>query len=604
MPQRADQQPPIEDYFLIGDLHSAALVSRGGSVDWLCLPDFDSPSIFASLLDTENGGTFRLNTDTYEYSTHYVPKTAIVETDVTNRSGSFAMRTFMLPQPVDDCTNHLLMIKLVGTGGTHRITFTFDPRPDYAQHTPTLTHNEDFNTLSFSHDGQSYLLHMPEGASVKMNGAGADISIPLTTGEEKRFIFECIEKDALSCVSGQDFESATYTFWKRWVEDGEYIEWCKDRLVRSAITLKLMQYYPTGAIIAAPTTSLPESIGGERNWDYRYVWIRDATYTLYSLTVLGRYTEAHRFFDYIEDIVDQDDVDDVHLMYTIHGEVVEGEKSLPHLSGYRGSKPVRVGNDAADQFQLDVYGALIDAMYFSHTHGMEISKRKRRVLLKLVDRIADRWMEKDNGIWEIRRDREHYTYSKVMAQVGVNRVLRMKDVLSLSDERIAKLEKLEHDILAWLKRNVYDQKRERILQHPNTDAQDATNFLFVLLKYLDKSDPKTADIIENTYHDLRGDSVFVYRYKNPDGFESAEGAFVLCAFWYMSVLAVLGRVDEARRLFERFERFMPESGLIAEEIDPNTGRYLGNFPQAFSHMGYIMSAYYIDKYRKRDETND
>ena len=362
-----------------------------------------------------------------------------------------------------------------------------------------------------------------------------------------------------------------------------------------------MQFYKTGALIAAPTTSLPESIKGNRNWDYRYVWIRDATFTLYALYVLGYTDEAKRFFRFIEGISKKFSRSkfDLNLIYTVDGKKTPKEKSLKYLEGYRNSKPVRIGNDAADQFQLDVYGSMIDAYYFMMNKGFKLSNRKKKIIMHLVDKIEKKWKDKDSGIWEFRENIENYTYSKVSAWVGVNRVLRISDQLKISEERKKELKKLEQEIKDWIWQNCYKIKSNKLVRYPKSKHQDSTNFLFVLLQFLDKHDPITKKIIQKTRKELVQKEVFIYRYKEDDEFKGKEGAFVLCTFWMISALAIIGEVKEAEKLFKKFEGYIAKNNLLSEEIDPKTGMYLGNYPQAFSHQGYIMSAYYIDKYKKR-----
>jgi GH15 family glucan-1,4-alpha-glucosidase len=362
-----------------------------------------------------------------------------------------------------------------------------------------------------------------------------------------------------------------------------------------------MQFYPTGAIVAAPTTSLPEEIGGIRNWDYRYVWVRDATFALYSLYALGYADEAEHFFDFIEKVTEKcagDDFD-VSLMYTIHGDPVPAEKHLEKLAGYKDSKPVRIGNDASKQFQLDVYGALIDAFYFVSKHGLtDLSKQRwRKLVIRLVRKIDEQWQKPDHGIWEARVGTRHYTYSKIMAWVGVNRVKRLGKTLDLTPEELKICNNLEESIKSYIWKNSF--KNGNLVQHPETESVDATNFLFVLLQFLDKHEPLTKKIIDDTAKGLSRNDVFVYRYLKPDGLPGDEGAFILCSFWLISALAILEDVKTAQKLFKQLEKYMKPHGLLSEEIDPKSGRYLGNYPQAFSHMGYIMSAHYINKYAKR-----
>ncbi|MBI2607607.1 MAG: glycoside hydrolase family 15 protein [Candidatus Doudnabacteria bacterium] len=587
----------IKDYFLIGDLHTSALVSTKGSIDWMCLPHFDSESLFGRLLDRK-AGTFAVDAMDFITTSRYVRDTAIVETTFKkNGEAEFQIRDFMLPLAVEKCERHYLVRKLKGISGTTTIRFFFDPKPRFALEDIVLKKvNGSLKGVVNSH---TVWLHLPQGAKTEELASGFIIEIPIKSEECKQLVFEYSQNEQPN-YNGQDFEPEVESFWKAWVKQGHFFEFCKDELIRSAITLKLMQFYPSGGIIAAPTTSLPETIGGARNWDYRYVWIRDATFTLYALYVLGYTEEASKFFEFIEKIVLAEEADkefSLDLFYTIDGKRVPREKTLGHLGGYQASKPVRIGNGARDQFQLDIYGSIIDAYYFVSKRKVAISPATKRVVFHLVEMIKKRWQEKDNGIWESRAGEQQYIYSRIMAQVGINRAIRLCEPLGIKQEKRAELEALEKEITDWIWQHGYSEKTKTLRQHPNTEAQDATNFIAVLLQFLDYKDPRTKEIINNTSKELGYKELFVYRYLNEDNLDGKEGAFVLCTFWFISALAIIGEIDEAERLFYRFRGFIAASGLMSEEIDPDTYEFLGNFPQAFSHVGYIMSAFYINRYK-------
>lgn len=599
-----DHAATIEDYFLIGDLHSAALVSKMGSIDWLCLPHFDSPSIFAKLLDSK-GGSFALDTQGYEVKSYYVKDTAILETVLQKEKVEISLKDFMVPQPKYPCREHYLVRKLTGIKGNATVHFSFSPRPNYAHSIPALYYDYKSHSIEVQLEEKATLrLYLPENAQVSAGRGSAFISIHVAGGEvsEMRLEYVRLDEQYEETTFTSGFEDHTTRFWEKWLSQGNFFPFCEDILKRSAITLKLLQFYPTGAIVAAPTTSLPEELGGKRNWDYRYVWVRDATFSLYAFHVLGFHEEAERFFAFLQTVTQYsaENAFTLSLLYTIEGKPVPQEKNLSHLHGYHDSQPVRIGNNAAQQLQLDVYGALIDAHYFADKRGMHNLEIEKSMILSLVKQIEQYWQHKDRGIWEVRTGDHQFTYSKVMAWVGVNRALRMAKRLRMTEEEIAWLTSLEKEIASWIWEHCYDAERGILKQSPETQNQDATNFLFVLLQFLDKHDAKTATIIENTRKQLAQKEVFIYRYLNGDGTPRGEGAFVLCTFWYISALAIIGDTKKAHDLFHKFLPYMNEQGLLSEEMDAQTGKYLGNYPQAFSHLGLIMAAYYIARYSKED----
>ncbi len=598
---------PIKDYFLIGDLQTAALVSKNGNIDWLCLPYFDSPSIFARILDREKGGTFSVEAAGFTSSARYLPYTAIVEHLFEKDDMKFSVRDFMLPRPTEEVVPHYLIRRFRGIKGAATVKLQFDPRPNYASQRSIIEIKDQLCSMRI--DERTLWLHLPKGSRIapRPNKHGIDIEFDLAEGEMKEVVLEYSVASRIK-LQNKDLEAETAEFWKSWITEGNFA-FSREHLVRSAITIKLMQFYPTGGIIAAPTTSLPEEIGGVRNWDYRYVWMRDATFTLYAFYVLGFTAEAKKFFGFIERIAedakrcDESGTCDLDLsvMYTIWGQPLQGEAILDHLEGYAQSKPVRIGNGAAEQFQLDAYGSLIDAYYFMSRRGLEISKQGKEVIQMLVRGIAVHWKRKDSGIWEVRGGDQDFTYSKVMAWLGVERALRLADELQISDEQRAAWTRLKEEIEQWIWTNCFDEERGTFVQHPGTKAQDATNFMFVLLFFLSRHDPRAKTMIDATRKELTKNELYVYRYLNDDGLEGGEGAFMFCMFWQIAAMAAVGMVAEADIMLKRIEALIPtESGLMAEEIDPKTGAYLGNHPQAFSHIGYIMSAYYIERYRMKN----
>lgn len=593
---------PIEDYFIIGDLRTAALVSNQGSIDWLCLPYFDSPSLFGRLLDP-SGGCLSIDMPDFTIEAEYIKDTAMVEFNLSQADVELSIKDFMVPHASKSEINQQLVRTVSSRRGDATVVFKFQPKLNNGVFTPTL--HKDKNQFKFSVGDGAVILHLPLGAEAANKNDIYKISVPIKAGQTSHLVLEYVPKLHKSSINRSDLEAETEKFWQQWIRKGHFSDFCRSYLVRSAITLKLMQFYPTGALVAAPTTSLPEEIGGVRNWDYRYSWIRDATFALYAFYVLGYNEEAEHFFSFIEKITEQCAEQDfeVSLIYTIWGESVPTERFLDHLSGYKNSKPVRTGNNAVQQFQLDVYGSLIDAFYFVTKHGLiDVDKNKwRKLVMQIVDKIDKTWQKPDHGIWEARVGTRHYTYSKVMAWVGADRASRLKEILSLSEEDLNLCQQLSTSIKQWVWQNSYKKELENFTQHPKTKAIDATNLLFILLQFLDKHEPLTRKIMNNTVRELNHDQVFVYRYLKPDGLPGKEGAFVLCSFWLISALAILEEVKPALNLFKCLEKYVNPQGLLAEEIDPMSKEYLGNYPQAFSHMGYIMSVHYISKYAKRHD---
>lgn len=589
----------IKDYFLIGDLHSAALVSEEGSLDWLCLPHFDSPSFFARLLDPD-GGCFAVESDNYEVDSDYVKDTAIVKHVFSKNDHQFILKDYMVPREKEECEQHFLVRKFGGATKKTKIKLKFRPRPYYGRSNTIIEYLENESLIKMDLEKDKILIYLPPGHRFRKKGNDCEVLLELDEREEKALVMEYILEGHQSAYDNDDREKQTEDFWKNWVSQGQFFSFCRDEMVRCAITLKLMQFYPTGAIIAAPTTSLPADPGGERNWDYRYVWIRDATFTLYSLNILGYHEEAERYFGFIKKIIHKHGSSfplTINPVYTINGDEVPREVDLKHFSGYQNSKPVRIGNLAADQLQIDVYGNLIDTYYFMSTRGKYDCEKDKDLILMMLERIRELWNKPDSGIWEQRKERKRYTYSRVVSWVGVDRVIRISEKLGLTEKQVSDYKRLRKEIHDWLWDNCFENSN--LVQYPQAGHRDATNFLFVLLHFLDKYDPSTKEILDNTAKELSEKEVFVYRYTVDDGLPGKDRAFLLCSFWMISAYAIIEEVDKATQLFKEIEEYMNKSGLFPEQMDPDTGEFLGNYTQAFTHMGMIMAAHYLDKYTSK-----
>lgn len=587
----------IKDYYLIGDLQTAALVSKRASIDWMCLPHFDSPSLFARLID-EEGGCFSFIGDYKVIEKGYMGENATVEFMLKKSDTLVRLRDFMVPRPVEECRVHFLVRRFKAEKRDARIRFRFDPRPDYGRKNISLKHSRGF--LQAEMNGNDLILHFPPDAEIEQDNSGYIIQVDIKEGDSRELVMEYRTREKSDVVI-EDYESFTNDFWKKWIAQGKYFDFCRRQMTRSAITLKLLQYYPTGALIAAPTTSLPEELGGVRNWDYRYVWVRDATFTLYAFFILGYKEEAVRFFQFIKNISRGCPRcnGEIHLMYSITGGHVPKEQTLGHLSGYRNSPPVRIGNDASGQMQLDIYGSLVDAYYFMWTRGMAMTSDMKEVVVSLVKSIRDNWRQEDNSMWEIRQNKRQYIYGKVMCWVGMNRAVRMCDAMDIDSRTKQQWADSAEEIKTWIWEHGYREDLGTFVQYPETRHQDATNFLFVLLQFLDRREERTRRIVDHTRKELEHDRIFVYRYLSEDGLSGNEGAFVLCSYWQIAALAAVEEIREGTSRFFEMENYMGKSRLLAEEIDPETRDYLGNYPQSFSHMGLILAARYLKKYHDK-----
>ncbi|MFP4564216.1 MAG: glycoside hydrolase family 15 protein, partial [Spirochaetia bacterium] len=407
----------LKDFFVTGDLHSAALVIDG-SVHWLCMPRFDSDPIFARVLD-RNGGHFSIEAEGYSRNTSYIKDTAVLEHCFKKDGAEFTVVDYMLPRPIEECARHVFVRKIKGIRGRNIPKFVFVPTRDYARE--PLEFEQDGTELRARKGDDDILLTLPQGTGVHRRGSDYLLETEIAEGEEKQLVLE-YSVNGFCTGEAENHEDEVIGFWRDWIGKGRFVERYRDTLARAAINLKLLQFYPSGGLVAAPTTSVPVEMGGMRNWDYRYVWIRDAAFTLYGFHVLGYEEEAERFFRFLQDAVREGEVK---VLYTIDGKEGPPERTLDYLEGYRNSKPVRIGNQAGTQFQLDAYGSIVDAYYFAQKRGIEITEEDAAIIRRMVEHIERDWMRKDSGIWEMQLPEQHYTYSKVMAWVGADRGSRM-----------------------------------------------------------------------------------------------------------------------------------------------------------------------------------
>ncbi|MGD9570257.1 MAG: glycoside hydrolase family 15 protein [Thermoleophilia bacterium] len=585
---------PVEGYGLIGDLHTAALVGRDGSIDWFCPGRFDAPSMFAALLDADRGGCFRIAPEVPCSSKHlYRPDTAILTTRFLSPAG-VAEVTDLMPVGMEQCAI-VRRVEVVRGAVDFRMACT--PGFDYARagHRVTLT---DGRTARFTSE-RGHVSELTAGTPLAVDGPSATARVHLEAGEGTWFVLH--PAGAGHMWTGATVERAfteTRAFWRGWLSQSIYDGRWREMVHRSAITLKLCTYAPTGAMVAAPTCSLPETIGGARNWDYRYAWLRDSAFTAFAFQRLGFHTEARHFADWLEERCRATDPADpqLQIVYAIDGGTQLDEVELGHLEGYRGSRPVRIGNGAHDQLQLDVYGELMDAVYLSDKIE-PISWELWKSLRRLLDWLADNWGQPDEGIWEVRGGRRDFVYSRLMCWVAFDRAIRMQNARGLpADTR--RWRQVRDAIYEEIMDRGWSEARGAFVQYYGGDVLDASALLMPLVKFIGPRDPRMLSTLDAIQRDLVSDSL-VYRYDpataSDDGLGgSEEGSFSLCSFWLVECLTRAGRIDEARLVFEKMLSYANGLGLFAEEVG-DTGEALGNFPQAFTHLGLISAAWDLNK---------
>jgi GH15 family glucan-1,4-alpha-glucosidase len=590
MGQRATY-PPIEDYALIGNCHTAALVSNAGSLDWLCMPCFDSPSIFAGILDAERGGSWSIRPTAPCRSEHrYLEHTNVLETAFVCEGGRVRLLDFMpiFPEAAGGTVrppNAVIRI-IEGLEGEVEIESLCQPRPDYGR--SFLTFDARGSRVTFDR----YTVTGPSDWRVDETGGAVSCRMTVSAGERSAFILYHEGDDdhpSAPIDNGYAALQETIDFWRAWsIGTCAYRGRYYDSVVRSALTLKLLTFAPTGAIVAAPTTSLPEEIGGERNWDYRFTWIRDASFTLYALLLAGYIGEDRAFFGWIVRTVEVEETG-IKILYPISPEGEVTERILDHLEGYRGSRPVRIGNEAAGQVQLDVYGEVLDALYFA----CEVSGYDPAPVWEdfrpLVDWIAENWNQPGNGIWEVRGGLRDFVYGKALCWVALDRGIKLAEVRGLAGD--TERWRRERDrVRADIFEKGWSERLGAFKQSYQDERLDAANLLLPIGGFIDGDDPRMLSTLDATLDQLVVDGL-CYRYREaPEGLSGKEGAFVLCTFWLINALILAGREREAEELFERMLERATPLGLFAEEIDPTTGVHLGNFPQAFSHIGVINAA--------------
>ncbi len=600
--------PNISDHGLIGDLQTAALVATDGTVDWFCCPRFDSPSIFASLLDADHGGHFRMAPDRDDYVSKqlYLPDTAILITRFMTPDGVGEVHDFMPIAHGRATDRHRLVRQLRVVRGTMRFAMDLQPRFDYGRQPHKLQLTKD--GALFRADGMELTLHavgpkegslLDLGITLERRGDGLHWTRTLKAGETGGVVLEsmCGPPRRMQAEEVQRLALDTERFWRDWLHRSTYTGRWREMVARSAMTLKLMTYAPTGAPVAAPTTGLPEQVGGERNWDYRYTWVRDGSFSIYALLGLGYVEEASAFAGWLRDRGAEYAGDSDHplkIMYRVDGSSDLTEETLDHFEGWRGSRPVRIGNGAADQLQLDIYGEMMDAAYLGDTHGLQVYHQGWATVARLMDWLCEHWDQPDEGIWETRGGRKDFTYGRFQCWVAFDRAIRIATRRAVP-ANIARWTVERDAIYQQIMERGWNQKTGAFTQHYGTEVLDSSLLLMPLMGFISPRDPMWLSTLKAMDRELVSDSL-VYRYNpsaSPDGLSGGEGTFSLCTFWYVDALARAGRLDEARLTFEKMHTYANHLGLFSEEIGL-TGEQLGNFPQAFSHLSLISAAVNLD----------
>jgi GH15 family glucan-1,4-alpha-glucosidase len=592
-----DRYPPIADHGLIGDLQTAALVTTDGTVDWFCCPRFDSPSVFASLLDTDRGGRFRIAAEGDDVVVRqlYFPDTAILVTRFMTPGGVGEVLDFM---PVDDphqaSDRHRLVRAVRCVRGQLRFAFQCAPRFDYGRQAHELELTDEgavFHTPSLQ-----LTLHGGGAGAMRRDGDDVHGELTLRAGQVGGVMLESAADGPPRTMTAEElvglFED-TARFWRGWLARSTYRGRWREMVNRSAITLKLMTYAPSGALVAAPTAGLPEQVGGERNWDYRFTWIRDGSFSIHALLGLGFTEEAAAFGRWLADRAAEqagETSGPLKIMYRVDGSSDLEEEILDHFEGYAGSKPVRIGNGAADQLQLDIYGELLDSVWLADQNGIQVGHPGWTKLGQLADWVAAHWDQPDEGIWETRGGRQNFTYGRLMCWVALDRMVRLArdhgrpaDLGRWIDQR----DRIYHQLIE----HGWNPERRAFTQHDQTEVLDASLLMMPLVGFVVPSDPLWLSTLDAMDGELVSDSL-VYRYDpaaSPDGLQGHEGTFSICTFWYVDALARSGRLEQARLTFEKMFTYANHLGLYAEEIGL-TGEQLGNFPQAFTHLSLINAA--------------
>jgi GH15 family glucan-1,4-alpha-glucosidase len=589
---------PIAEHGIIGDLHTAAMVGSDGTIDWFCPERFDGPSVFGALLDRGRGGFYRIApTDPLARTKQlYLPNTNVLVTRFLSPQGVSEIQDFM---PVGGPLR--LIRSVAGVRGTLRFRVEIEPRFGYGLHEPEV---EVMPTGAvFRAQGDALALGSP--IALEATPAGATVEFELAAGERLTFVLQAGEQATpLAAGDAERLGEETLRFWRRWLRQSSYQGRWREMVDRSALTLKLLSYDPSGAIVAAATASLPERVGGTRNWDYRYAWLRDFAFSIYALSELGFAAEAVAFNGFRRKIssavaagAGERPLD---VMYRVDGERSLTELELTHLEGYRGSRPVRIGNAAAAQSQLDIYGELLDSIYVAERQALQgrgelIAYDDWMNLVPIIDWVCEHWQDPDDGIWETRGGPKRFTHSRLMCWVAIDRARRIATNRGLPAD-LPRWTRVRDDIFAWIMARGWSERRQAFVQAEGSDVLDASLLLMPLVHFIAPTDPRWLSTLRAIGSELVSDSL-VYRYDPaaaPDGVDGDEGTFSMCSFWYVECLARAGYLEEAQLAFEKMLTYANHLGLYSEQVG-SSGELLGNFPQAFTHLALISAAIRLDR---------
>jgi GH15 family glucan-1,4-alpha-glucosidase len=589
----------ISDYGLIGDCRTAALVSKDGSIDWCCLPNFDSPSVFARLLDSNSGGHFVLHpVGNFKCRQSYIAGTNVLATEFESSLGKARLLDFMPIPSANYEKRHLLpmrqIVRLIeGLSGDVEIEVEYQPRPSYAAKAHPILAKSPYDYVT---EERGWHLHLHSEVPLQQNGSGIIGKFRLFEGRQVALglAYE-VQAPAVFPASGKDTRNllqGTITFWRDWLSHCRYQGQYADAVKRSALALKLLEFAPSGAIVAAPTTSLPEKLEGVRNWDYRYCWLRDASFTLAALQSLGYTEEARAFLDWLLHSTRLTHPR-LQVVYNVFGEAVLPQHELDHLEGYRNSRPVRVGNQAWEQKQLDVYGEVLDGVIRTDPEQCKLDKDTRSLISGIADYVSDHWQETDNGIWEMPQEAQ-FTHSKALCWLALERAMQLLKSCGVSEKKFAKWRQTRDTISKVVLQQGYNPDIQALTQKLGGQELDAALLTLPILDLFKATEPKMASTIRAIQKQLTVNNL-VYRYLADDGLPPGEGVFLACTFWLAHCLALQGDVGAACRIFEAGLECCNHLGLLPEEADPRTFEALGNFPQGLTHIALINAAIAIQQ---------